>query len=138
MNAIRRYVRAVAMTWLLCQAASLSAFIPEQCCASHAAEVAAKAKAAAETCHDAPAPKPKEGDTCPMHRGTQQRSHDCCVMTNACAGPGTHLLSLFALIGTLEPPAASSIVLDSEAAFVPAPAPLRRHPSLPDAPPPKH
>lgn len=138
MNAVRRYVRAVAMTWLLCQVASLSAFIPEQCCASHAAEEAAKAKAANDTCHETPAPEPKEGDVCPMHRGTPQRAHDCCVMTNACEGPGTHLLSLFAMVGVIEPPPTSSIVLDSEAAFVPAQPPLLRHLSLPDAPPPKH
>jgi hypothetical protein len=42
MIAIRRRVRAVAFAWLLCQVASLSAFVPEQCCIAHAAEAAAK------------------------------------------------------------------------------------------------
>jgi hypothetical protein len=46
MIAIRRRVRAVAFAWLLCQVASLSAFVPEACCISHAAEAAAKEKAA--------------------------------------------------------------------------------------------
>lgn len=94
MTAIRRYVRAVAMTWLLCQATSLAAFVPEQCCVTHAAEAAAKQKAADEACHETPPAEPKEGDACPMHHGTQQRSHECCAMTNACDGPGVQLASL--------------------------------------------
>jgi hypothetical protein len=135
MTSIRRRVRAVTFAWLLCQVASLAAFVPEICCVSHAAEAAAKSTAAA--CHEtpAPAPPPKDGDACPMHHGT--KSHDCCAMTNACDGPGTHLASLFAFIGVLESPATSSIVLDSIAAFIPTPAPLLYRLATPDAPPPK-
>lgn len=137
MTRIRRYVRAVAMTWLLCQAASLSAFVPEECCVSHAAEAAAKvATSSSEACHEDPAPEPKEGDACPMHHGGSH-SDARCVMTNACEGPGTHLLGLFALIGFLEAPTSSSIVLDSVAAFVPDAPPLLNQLSIPDAPPPK-
>ena len=135
MNAIRRRVRAVACAWLLCQVASLSAFVPEQCCISHAAEAAAKEKA--EACHEdaAPAP-PKEGDACPMHHGS--RSHDCCVMTNACDGPGTHLLTLFSFVGTLGEPHASATMLEATAAFVPPAPPLLHSLGIPDAPPPKN
>jgi hypothetical protein len=146
MSAIRRYARAVAMTWLLCQAASLSAFVPEECCDRHTAEAAADehqhhaplATPPAEDCHEAPAPEPEEGDACPMHKGKQSRSHECCAITNVCDGPGTHLLSLFAFIGEIEPPATSSLALDSSAAFVAPQPPLLRQLSLPDAPPPKH
>ena len=89
MNAIRRRVRAVAFAWLLCQVASLSAFVPEQCCIAHAAEAAAKEKAAA--CHEEAAPPaPKDGDACPLHQG--RTTHDCCAITNACDGPGAQLL----------------------------------------------
>ena len=135
MTSIRRRIRAVTIAWLLCQVASLSAFVPEICCVSHAAEAAAKEKAAA--CHEAPAPTPapKDGDACPMHHGT--KSHDCCVMTNACDGPGIHLASLFAFIGVLETPAASSLVLHSNAAFIAPPEPLLHRLATPDAPPPK-
>lgn len=137
MTAIRRYVRAVAMTWLLCQAASLSAFVPEQCCMSHAAEAAAKQQAASEACHEAPPPEPKEGDTCPMHHGTQQRSHDCCAMTNACDGPGIHLASLLSFIGIPEAPTSTSVILMvTMADATPAPPPLVRI-NTPDSPPPK-
>jgi hypothetical protein len=134
MTAIRRRVRAVAFAWLLCQVASLSAFVPEQCCIAHAAEAAAKEKAAA--CHEAPAPEPKDGDACPMHHSS--RAHDCCTISNACGGPGTHLTTLFAYVGVLESPASSSIVLESSSTVLSQPAPLLYRLSTPDAPPPKN
>ena len=133
MTALRSRVRLVAFVWLFCQAASLSAFVPEQCCVSHAAVAAEKAKA--EACHEAAPPAPKEGDACPVHHGT--KSHDCCVITNTCDGPGTHLASLFAYIGVLEAPVVSSVTLGSVAAVIPSPAPLLYRLSTPDAPPPK-
>ena len=134
MTAIRRRIRTVAFAWLLCQAASLSAFVPEQCCVAHAAEAAAKEKA--EACHEAPAPEPTEGDACPMHHSS--KAHDCCKISNACDGPGTHLTTLFANVGVLESPASSTIVLESTSVAVTTAAPLRYRLSTPDAPPPKH
>src|SRR5690349_1548623 len=98
MTLLRRRVRAVAFAWLLCQVASLSAFVPAECCAAHAAEVAAKQKAA--SCHEAAPVAPKDGDACPMHH--QPSSHDCCKMTNGCAGPGVQLTGLFAYVGVIE------------------------------------
>lgn len=131
MAALRRRVRIVAITWLLCQVASLSAFVPDQCCASHAAEAATKAQA---SCHETP-PAPKDGDACPMHhRGP---SHDCCTMKNSCNGPGASLTTLFAIVGVLEKPVQSAIVFESSAAFVPAAPALLHRLALPDAPPPK-
>src|SRR4051812_34042509 len=107
MIAIRRRVRAVAFAWLLCQAASLAAFVPGECCVAHAAEAAAKQAAA---CHEQAAPK--DGDVCPMHHAS--KSHDCCAMTNSCTGPGIQLTALFAYIGVLETPASTSVALESE------------------------
>jgi hypothetical protein len=134
MIAIRPRVRAVAFAWLLCQAASLAAFVPEQCCVSHAAEAAAKAQAAA--CHEEAAPPaPKQGDACPLHEG--RTKHDCCAITNACDGPGAQLLTLFSFISTIDAPLTSSTVLESTAAFVPPTPPLLSRRALPDAPPPK-
>ena len=135
MIAIRRRIRAVTFAWLLCQVASLSAFVPEECCVSHAAQVAAKQKA--EACHEEAAPAaPKEGDACPMHH--ESKSHDCCKISNACDGPGSHLLTLFAYVGELESPASSAVTLDSIAVEIPPPAPLLYRLSTPDAPPPKN
>jgi hypothetical protein len=133
MTAIRRRVRAVACAWLLCQAASLAAFVPEQCCISHAAEAAAKEKAAA--CHEAPPAPPKDGDACPLHQG--RTTHDCCAMTNACDGPGAQLLTLFSFVSTVDEPIVSSTILASTTAFVPPAPPLLYRLALPDAPPPR-
>lgn len=136
MIAIRRRVRVVAFAWLLCQVASLSAFVPEQCCVSHAAEEAAKEKA--EACHEEAAPvEPKEGDACPMHHGEGRPTHDCCVISNACDGPGAQLLGLFSFMSTIDEPIVSSVILDTTSAFVPPPPPLLSRLAIPDAPPPK-
>jgi hypothetical protein len=131
MTALRRRVRAVAFAWLLCQVASLSAFVPAECCAAHAAEAVAKEKAA--SCHEA---APKDGDACPMHH--QSRAHDCCTITNGCAGPGIQLTGLFAFVGVIETPATSSVTLESAPATVAGAAPLLYRLTTPDSPPPKN
>jgi hypothetical protein len=134
MIAIRRRVRAVAFAWLLCQVASLSAFVPEQCCIAHAAKAAAKAKAGA--CHEEAAPKaPEPGDACPLHEG--RTTHDCCAISTACDGPGAQLLSLFSFVTILDAPIVSSAILESSSAFAPPAPPLLYRLALPDAPPPK-
>jgi len=133
MSAFRRRLRAVAFAWLVCQVASLSAFLPSECCKSHAAEAAAKAKQA--SCHQSAPATPKEGDACPMHHGS--KSHECCTISNPCNGPGQPLTTLFAFIGVVQSPQSASIALESTAAFIPASAPLLYHLAIPDAPPPK-
>jgi hypothetical protein len=136
MNAVRRRVRVVTLVWLLCQVASLSAFVPGECCVSHAAEARAREKA--DACHEtaaAPVSEPQPGDACPMHHGS--KSHDCCAITNACDGPGTQLLSLFSFVSILDEPLVSSAVLESSPAFVSPAPPLLYRLAVPDAPPPK-
>ena len=134
MDIIRRRIRVVTLAWLLCQVASLSAFVPEQCCVSHAAEAAAKEKA--EACHETAPPAPKDGDACPMHHSST--SHECCKISNACSGPGTHLTTLFAYVGVLESPASSAVTLESTAVALPPSAPPLYRLASPDAPPPKN
>ena len=142
MQAIRIRVRAVALAWLLCQVASVAAFVPEHCCISHVEEEAAKAKQ--DDCHETASAEPERGDAsatqhgdgaaCPMHNS---KSSDRCAMSNACDGPGAQLLTLFAYLGATEPPVTTAIDLSSTPAFVPAFAsPLFRI-SSPNAPPPK-
>jgi hypothetical protein len=142
MQAIRNRVRVVAIAWLLCQVASLSAFVPDNCCVSHAEEAAAKQKS--EACHDTEPVEPKPGDACPMAHGDgaacpmhSSTSKDCCAMTNACEGPGSHLTTLFANIGDIERPATTAVVLDSTAAPRPSSSSPRFRELTPDAPPPK-
>jgi hypothetical protein len=150
MTEFRRRIRAITCAWLLCQAASLAAFVPGECCMSHAAEAAAKSGDAechesASTSAEASADKvtaPQEGDACPMHHGNSEqapgtRSHDGCIISNACGGPGQQLTTLFAFIGLLELPPSSPIDPDSIAAGIPQPPPLLHQLSRPDAPPPK-
>ena len=145
MHGFRTRVRAVALAWLLCQAATLAAFVPENCCLSHVAEAAAKAEAAKDDCHESKAPpKPQPVDACPMDHGDgaacpmhSSKSAGGCTMSNACDGPGTHLASLFAYLGAIERPAVSTIVLDATPAFIPAPAAPLYQDITPDSPPPK-
>lgn len=134
MAALRRRIRVVAFAWLLCQVASLSAFVPEQCCIAHAEQAAAKEKAKA--CHEAAPVEPKDGDACPMHHTSN--SHDCCSMSNSCDGPGSHLSTLFAYVGVLESPASTAVTIESAPATIAASSPLLSRLALPDAPPPKH
>jgi hypothetical protein len=142
MRSIRRSVRAIAILWLTGQAASLSAFVPENCCISHVEEAAAKAKK--DACHETEAVEPTPGDACPMAHGDgaacpmhSSTAKDCCAMTNACDGPGGHLATLFAYIGTIERPAASPTVLESTPAVITSPSSPRFRELTPDAPPPK-
>ena len=142
MQALRKRVRVIALAWLLCQAGSLFAFVPEHCCISHVEEAAAKAEK--EACHDAEPAKPEPGDACPMAHADgaacpmhSPKSKDRCAMTNACDGPGTHLASLFAYIGAIERPATSPMVLHAAPAGIPSSSSLLFRELPPDAPPPK-
>jgi hypothetical protein len=143
MRILRARVRAIAVLWLLAQAASLSAFIPDNCCISHVAEMAAQD--AQDDCHESePAPPPEPGDACPMQHDTgaacpmhSAKSTDRCAMSNGCDGPGTHLVRLLAFLGTIERPVSSAIVLESSAAFLPPSTPPVQQIISVDAPPPK-
>ena len=142
MRAIRTRVRMVALVWLLGQAGTLAAFVPENCCVAHTNERAEKAKA--EACHETEPPEPKPGDACPMQHADgaacpmhSPKSGKCCVMTNACAGPGQHLATLFVYVATIERPLNLDTLLDAiDHASTPA-SPLITRTSTPDAPPPK-
>jgi hypothetical protein len=141
MTMIRRRARFIAVAWLLCQGASLSAFAAD-CCASHVAVTAAHDTA--EPCHESEPPKPQPGDACPMAHGDGaacpmhgSKSGDCGLITGGCAGPGSNLVSLFAFVGAIERPQDSTIVLGSSPAFfAPPTVPLDRT-AVPDSPPPK-
>ena len=134
MTAIRRRIRVVTFAWLLCQVASLSAFVPQQCCVSHAAQAAAKQDA--EACHEAPPPEPEEGAACPMHHNS--KSHDGCKISGTCDGPGSQLTTLFAYVGVLQSPVASSVTFEPTRATLPSSAPLLSRLATPDAPPPEN
>jgi hypothetical protein len=142
MTAVRERARVIAVIWLLGQVATLAAFVPENCCVAHANERAAKAKQ--EACHEEEPPAPQPGDACPMQHGEgaacpmhNSKSGDCCVMKNACAGPGTHLTTLFVYVATIERPATVDTLLESADAVRLTPPALIFRTATPDAPPPK-
>jgi hypothetical protein len=147
MQAVRTRVRTVALVWLLSQAASLAAFVPEQCCASHVHEAAAKEATSAkdEACHEAEPPKPEPGDACPMGQGdgtacpmhSSKSSSTGCEMRNTCDGPGAHLLTLFAYLGAIERPVAGAVVLESAPAHPRTVTSPHLRTVAPDSPPPK-
>ncbi len=95
MTMLRRHVRLWAMAWMLVQVASLSAFVPRDCCASH------RPVEADADCHQA-APKAAhcpmrgaDGAACPMHRDAEAKANRRetapetaeCTMGAACEGP---------------------------------------------------
>ena len=132
MQALRTRVRTVALVWLLCQAATLAAFVPDNCCVAHAGERAAKEKQ--EACHETEPAEPEPGDACPMHHS---KSDKCCVMTSACDGAGQQLTTLFAYMATPERPVTTGALLAGTSLVLPPAPPSIHRPSRPDAPPPK-
>lgn len=134
MKQFRRLARVIATVWLVCQAASVAAFVPGSCCAAHAEQVAHEK---AKPCHETePAPEPEhhsEGAACPMH----SKSGTCCSMTNACDSPSSPLAQLFAYVGLLDAPVSTFALQPSTASPAePSARPLHRL-VRPDAPPPK-
>lgn len=146
MSALRSRARLIAIAWLLCQVASLSAFMPEDCCEKHMAAVA-KASGEAAPCHDAeqaPEPEPEPGDDCPMKHGTDEAcpmhrssTDECCGMSSVCNGPNRPLATLFSFAAVLDAPEVSVGPPRSSVTVVPRPAPLLGRLVCPDAPPPK-
>jgi len=144
MKRFRSLARIIATVWLVCQAASLAAFVPDSCCISHAAEAAAKKAAAERACHEEPKPVPVTGDACPMHDGEgaacpmhSSKSGNHCAMKNACPGPGTQLAYLFGFLGVINAPAVSISPIVAAPALVAADSTLLYRLKTPDAPPPK-
>lgn len=148
MSAFRSRMRLVAIAWLLCQVASLSAFMPEDCCPAHTAVAAAKHHAdTTPPCHEAaeaPAPERESGADCPMHHGEsgacpmhRSPTGKCCSMSNGCDGPNRPLASLFSFIGVIDAPVSSVGAPASAPVTIDRPAPLLCRLVSPDAPPPK-
>lgn len=144
MTALRRRLRLWVGAWLVVQAASLSVFVPRDCCAAHRADAAHPAPGHHDAAAGAHCPMPDaDGTPCPMHRGSAGHDgHEAppapqCSMHGACDGPMSGLAVL------LSPHA---ILPDVVAAFPPAAAaafaPIGREHLVgrltpPDPPPPR-
>ena len=103
---LRGKLRLFATTWLVFQAACLSALVPRECCAAH--------RVSEKRCHEsAPAARcpmrAVDGTACPMHRtaDASEHSHHApsapadCRLTGICAGPMAALFTLLSNHGVL-------------------------------------
>jgi hypothetical protein len=112
MTALRRHMRLWATFWLVFQVATLSAFVPRDCCTAHQEKAVS-----ASPCHeDTPAAhcpmRNANGAACPMHSRSQTGSHtdhrhheepatSDCSMRGTCNGPLAAMLSLLSNSGIL-------------------------------------
>jgi hypothetical protein len=111
MTAFRGRLRLCVAIWLVLQVASLSAFVPLDCCAAHRPPVSE----AAPSCHDNPDATHcpmhgPDGQPCPMHGGhgaghqappTSEPSNHDCALRGTCNGPMAALLTLLWQSGVL-------------------------------------
>lgn len=92
------------MLWLVVQAATLSAFLPSECCPAHTPAVVAEVECDGAS-HGICPMKAATGEECPMHAsgGTnpQRPSADDCVMRALCGAPASALALLIPVAGVL-------------------------------------
>jgi hypothetical protein len=114
---------AWSVTWLLCQVATLSAFLPPNCCAEHEAHAAGT-----EQCHDTtPADhcpmQATDGRACPMHAQASADDPHAAHRASTAAAPAADTLAAeeeCRMRGTCDGPAVALSVLFSVPAVMPA------------------
>ncbi len=101
MRLIRQHLFALALAWLVCQAGSLTAFVPQDCCPAHH-----QPAEAAKDCHENTPSSDQcpmhqvDGKPCPMHSGAQSQERPC-SMRGTCNAPAAALATLFSIPGIL-------------------------------------
>jgi hypothetical protein len=134
-KSLRRYLRPIAMAWLVSQAVSLSALAGFDCCAAHRAP-GPEAKAA----------QPADGAPCPMHAASARsdappasdhQNPTKCVMRGACRGPMAALLVFLSNNGIPPESIATTPGFVATAAPRPSPETFAVHFESPDPPPPR-
>jgi len=117
MRFIRQHLVALSLAWLAGQAASLTAFMPQDCCPAH------HQPADAKDCHKQPVAADQcpmhqaDGKPCPMHDGAQGEERPC-VMRGTCNGPAAALATLFSVPGILVDQSPAPVVDRVSALFV--------------------
>ncbi len=142
MTTLRRRLRLWAAAWLVCQTASLVAFVPWDCCVAHK-----MTKLRAErSCHETPPAASAcpmhvtaTGAACPMHdgHGKNEKPASSCAMRGTCQGPMAALLSLLSNYGPLSDPFDLSPDLRLVSALRPLHEQLVVRLSPPEPPPPR-
>jgi hypothetical protein len=149
MTALRQRVHLLAVTVLLLQLATLSAFVPQDCCPAHQARTVSP-----KPCHEEPPPatycpmRGTSGAACPMHASNQPDANsghehhslpptDDCSMRGTCKGPMSAMLNLLSTTGIL--PDEPLVVSNDDHVLIAARVaidPVRRF-VPPDPPPPR-
>ena len=103
MGYVRRHLGSFALLWIVFQAATLSAFLPRECCPAHDTAVRAETD-----CHGASNDlcpmKGATGEECPMHAGSGSSTPAPvadCVMRALCGAPAGALALLIPVAGIL-------------------------------------
>src|SRR5262245_14643934 len=140
MTFVRRRLFAFAVVWLACQAGSLAAFLPQDCCPDHR-------QLAAKDCHENPTANDQcpmhqaDGKACPMHSGagspgSSDSQNRPCAMRGTCNGPAAALATLLSIPGVLVDQ--SPVPVDDRISTVVLTAELSLRLSIPhDTPPPR-
>jgi hypothetical protein len=125
MRSIRRYLSWLVWSWVLCQAIGLAA-----------APLALRGlPVAAPHEEEACCPGVGPGQVCPMHHAHEGAKR--CVMTNACSGSPSALLSLAGGLGLLPPASIHAVRTVSFGPVAPATPPPVARALSPDPPPPR-
>jgi hypothetical protein len=141
MAVFRRHLRVWVAAWLVFQVATLSAFVPRDCCEGHR-----PAAERSETCHEPPPPAHcatagDEGTSCPMHGHHQQAADDQtvpqCTMRGSCDGPMAMLATVLSNNGILTRTFAFLPAADSSRLAASTGERLSSQLLPPDAPPPR-
>jgi hypothetical protein len=106
MTSLRRRLRLLTATWLIFQAASLSALVPRDCCAAHRpAAIGSDQRCHENTAAEQCPMRAANGTPCPMHRGghthTSEKSPDSCAIRGTCEGPMAALFAQLSNHGVL-------------------------------------
>jgi len=141
MAVFRRHLRVWVAAWLVFQVATLSAFVPRDCCEGHR-----HAAERAETCHEPPPPAHcatagEQGASCPMHGHHPQAADDQpvpqCTMRGSCDGPMSMLATVLSNNGILTRTFAFLPMVDSSRLAASTGERLISQLLPPDAPPPR-
>jgi hypothetical protein len=106
MSSLRRHLRLSVAAWLVCQAASLCALIPLDCCAPHRQVASTREPSCHENTAATHCPTRAAGGTpCPMHQaghtGAGEGSSVRCSMRGTCNGPAAAMFALLSNYGVL-------------------------------------
>jgi hypothetical protein len=134
MSSLRRHLRFWATAWLVFQVASLSAYVPRNCCANHHPPAQSESE---QSCHEATGAEAAVAESVAGHHHTAPTPDVECSLGGTCGGPMAALAALFANQGILTQPAPTVPELVGIAVPAVARVSLISRLASPDPPPPR-